>query len=144
MNAPGGLDPIRRACQTAGCYTLSAGTSKPTVVLTRLLDALAILDPEVHRGMEGPEGVCAAIPPDALGDELNAWWSSEEANAVLQRVFGAINDAAPDGFACMYSVGDRLELARIDAARNAEEPSAQPSSCVSAVRWRVRPSEREP
>ena len=135
------LDPIRRACQVAGCYTLSVGTSKPTVVLARLLDALGILDPEMHRQVTGPDGEYAAIPAEALRDESNAWWETEKANAFLQRVFGAINDAAPEGFACICSADNRLELARLEEESTVEESRSDPAPRVSALRTRVRPPE---
>lgn len=138
MNTNRVLDPIRRACQVAGCYTISVGTTDPTVVLTRLLDALAILDPEVHRVMTGPEGECAAIPPEALRDESSAWWDTEKADVLLQRLLGALNAAAPEGFACLYSAGDRFELARIAEDYATEESRSEPTPRVSALRMRVR------
>jgi hypothetical protein len=58
----------------------------------------------------------------------------------LQSVIGAINAAAPVGFACSYADLDRIELARIDADgiehRGADVRVPVPPS-VSAVRERM-------
>jgi hypothetical protein len=140
---------ITDACNTNGFYTLSAGTLDPSVVLTRLLDALALLDPQSHEVITAAAGQYACIPRAALEDALSDWWNTDDAQALLERIIAAINAAAPPGYVCVYRAGDCLELARIDTAPpGAGAPSAAPSSAeppsvvlapkVSAVRARVR------
>jgi hypothetical protein len=132
------------ACKTNGFYTLSAGTLDPAVVLTRLLDALALLDPRSHEVITASDGQYACIPGAALRDELSAWWNTDAAQSLLERIIAAINAAAPEGYVCSYRAGDCLVLAPIDA--EPPEPGAPtviPASGglapnVSVVRARVR------
>jgi len=116
---------ITDACKTNGHYTLSTGTLDPSVVLTRLLDALAHLDPGSHEVITAPDGQYACIPREALEDELSEWWNTDAAQALLERIIAAINAAAPPGYVCTYRAGDCLELARIVTATT---PAGAPSS----------------
>jgi hypothetical protein len=111
----------------------------PAIVLPRLLDALAVLNPRAHRALVAPDGAYASIPAEVLHDASNPWWDTVMANRVLQSMLGALNAAAPVGFCCVYSDGDRFELARYDEPRRQREP-AQPPACTrrsSRVRCRV-------
>lgn len=134
-------DPISHACRVAGGYTISAGTSNPAVALGRLLDALAILDPEAHRVIMEPGGEYASVPREALDDESHAWWSTESADGLLRLLFATINSAAPEGFGCMCGADDRIDLARLDQPLNSEESLSRPPPQFSALRARVRPPE---
>lgn len=107
-------------------------------MLTRLLSALATLDPEAHRALTAADGKPASIPEEALQDASSAWWSTDQAEAVLLGVFGALNAAAPEGFACVLS-GDRVELVRLAIPEEAAESLSSPPPYVSALRERVRP-----
>lgn len=133
---------VLHACRVAGCYTISAGTSSPAVVLGRLLDALAILDPETHGVITEPGGEYACVPVEALHDEANAWWGTEAADGLLKLLFASVNAAAPEGFACLCADGDRIDLARIDPECSPEESRSHPPAQISALRARVRPPQR--
>jgi hypothetical protein len=138
------INHIARACQEDGSYTISAGTMNPAVVFARLLDTLAILAPAMHGELTAPGGAYVSIPRYALAHELSPWWDSEEAAGVIKEVIGAINDAAPNGFACQLTKGERWVLTRIDDSSehdgsNAESSDSEPPPHVSALRARVRP-----
>ena len=132
------------ACNTNGFYTLSAGTLDPLVVLTRLLDNLALLDPQSHEVITAADGQYACIPRTALEDAQNEWWNTDAAQVLLERIIAAINAAAPEGYVCTYRAGDCLVLAKVDMLPPASgAPSVDPSAGVlapnvSAVRARVR------
>lgn len=134
-------DPITVACLTAGSFTLSAGTMDPAIVLERLLVALSVLSLAAHRRLVAPDGPFARAPEAALRDGASSWWGTEEASVFLQTVIGAINDAAPLGYACSYSDGDCIELVRLDAdgtdQREFDVNVSVPPK-LSAVRERVR------
>jgi hypothetical protein len=116
---------------------------EPAIVLERLLVALAVLDLSAYRRLLAPDGPFASAPPAALRDGASSWWGSDEASVFLQTVIGAINDAAPAGYACSFAEHDRIELARVfgldsrpfDVGVSAAGVSVPPS--VSAVRARV-------
>jgi hypothetical protein len=137
------INHIARACQEDGSYTISAGTMNPAV-FARLLDTLAILAPAMHEKFTAPGGAYVSIPWYALAHELSPWWDSEEAAGVIKEVIGAVNDAAPNGFACQLTKGERWVLTRTDGSAerdgaNAEASSSEPPPHVSAIRARVRP-----
>lgn len=132
------INRITQACIGAGAYTLSVGSMNPAIVLGRLLDALSVMNPGAHRALLAPGGAFASIPPEMLGDGSNPWWETAEATDVMDVIVAALNASAPVGFCCVYSDGDRLELARYDEPRRAREPSPPPASTRrSTVRTRV-------
>jgi hypothetical protein len=122
------MDPITQACMDAGAYTLSVGSMNPAIVLGRLLEALSVLDPCAHRALVAPGGAYACIPPAMLCDALNPWWESDEATRSMDLIVAALNASAPVGFCCVFSEGDRLELARYDEPRRARELAPPPAS----------------
>jgi hypothetical protein len=142
VNWKGDGNAISHACRVAGCYTISAGPSSPTMVLDRLLDALRILAPDTHRVITEPGGEYASVPPEALRDGLNPWWGTEDADSLLKLLFASINAAAPEGFACMLAEGDRIAIERIEPESTAEEDRSRPPPQFSAVRARVRPPQQ--
>jgi hypothetical protein len=115
-------DPITIACLAAGSFTLSSGTMQPAIVLERLLIALSVLGPSAHRRLLAPDGLLASVPASALRDESSSWWDTHDAGLLLQSVIGAINAAAPAGYACCWAELDRIELARIDAQETDRHP----------------------
>lgn len=134
-------DPITSTCLAAGSFTLSAGTMDPAIVLERLLVALSVLDLSAYRWLVAPDGPFATAPEGALRDGASSWWGTREADMFLQAVIGAINDAAPAGYACCCDELDRIELVRVDARESdwrqfAAAMSSAPA--VSAVRERAR------
>jgi len=134
-------DRITQACLSTGAYTISVGTMNPTVVLARLLDALVVLSPEAHRLLTAPGAAYSAIPPEVMRDSANAWWETDAANWVIQGLVSAINAAAPKGFCCVYSEGDRLELFYCGPSPGSRREAAPPPSVrrrYSAIRARVR------
>jgi hypothetical protein len=134
-------DPITVACITAGSFTLSAGTMDPAIVLERLLVALSVLDLAAYRRLLLPDGPFARAPEEALRDGVSSWWGTDEASRFLLSVIGAINDAAPVGYACSYGQGDCIELVQLDADGAEHAPfdvSISVPPKVSAVRERVR------
>jgi hypothetical protein len=132
------INRITQACIGAGAYTISVGSMNPAVVLGRLLDALAVLDPGAHRALVEPGGAYASIPPEMLRDALNPWWETPAAADIMDVIVAALNASAPVGFCCVYSEGDRVELARYDDPRRAREPAQPPASTRrSTVRTRV-------
>jgi hypothetical protein len=133
------INRITQACLGAGAYTISVGTMNPAIVLPRLLDALAVLSPSAHRELVAPGGAFASIPAEMLCDAANPWWTTATALAVVDRILGALNAAAPAGFCCVYSEGDRFELVRIEdpTARHAPAPTPSFTRRSSAIRCRV-------
>jgi hypothetical protein len=136
-------DRITQACLSTGAYTISVGTMNPTVVLARMLDALSVLDPRVHRELTAPGADYAAVPADSLRDGSSGWWESEAADRLIQGLLNAINAAAPKGFCCVYSEGDRLELFYCGPSPGRREGAPPPSvrRRFSAIRPRVRATE---
>jgi hypothetical protein len=136
------INHIARACQEDGSYTISAGTMNPALVFARLLEALSILDLAKHAQLTALGGAYGSIPWYAIASESSAWWDTKEATGVISEVIGAINAAAPDGYACQLGAGDRWELALVDspAVHEAEtaESFSEPPPHVSALRMRVR------
>jgi hypothetical protein len=86
---------IHEACDRAGFHVVTEGSDDPTVVLTRLLDALRILAPEIVLGATIFD---LEVPPDALADEAHAWWSSEYSETILGSLFQLLTWNAPPGF----------------------------------------------
>lgn len=133
------INRITQACIGAGAYTISVGSMNPAIVLPRLLEALAGLNPRAHRDMVAPDGPYASIPAEMLRDASNPWWETARATGLVQRMVSALNAAAPAGFCCVYSEGDRLELARHDAPLSGRDaaPTPPPGRRFSTVRCRV-------
>ena len=139
-------DRITQACLSAGAYTISVGTMHPTIVLARLLDTLAVLDPAAHGELLAPGGEYASIPRETLRDAEDPWWETEAASRIVQKLVAAINEAAPKDFCCVYADNDRIELAwcgetserggPIDDRCTAGAPASRQR--FSAVRTRVR------
>jgi hypothetical protein len=138
------IDRITHACIGAGAYTISVGTMNPAIVLPRLLDALAVLNPRAYRALVAPDGVFVSIPPEILHDPSNPWWDTATASRILQIMVGALNAAAPAGFCCVYSDGDRFELARYDEPRRPREPAQPPVDTRPSSRVRCRVAAPEP
>lgn len=135
-----GADPITVTCLAAGSFTLSAGTMDPAIVLERLLVALSVLDLSAYRRLLAPEGPFARAPATALRDGASTWWGTHDAGTFLQAVIGAINDAAPAGYACSCDELDRIELVRLDTHRldcRQFGAGVSISPAVSAVRARA-------
>lgn len=111
----------------------------PAIVLPRLLDALAVLSPSTHREVVAPDGPYASIPTQVLSDGADPWWATATADQILQLIMGALNAAAPAGFCCFYSDGDRFELVRYEEPTPHREPLPKAPSTrrSSAVRCRV-------
>ena len=135
------VDPITVTCLSAGSFTLSAGTLEPAIVLERLLVALSVLSLPEYRRLLAPDGPLAGAPRAALRDGSSSWWDTHDAGMFLRAVFGAINAAAPPGYACSWVERDRIELRRIDTSeldwrQLGAGVSAPPA--VSVVRERVR------
>ena len=84
--------------QSVGFAIVTEGTSDPRDVLARLLVALAELEPRAALAITGGALFPPTIPDEALADELHAFWSSDEATAVLGQLFRELNQAAPPGF----------------------------------------------
>lgn len=132
------IDRITLACIGAGAYTLSVGTMNPAIVLPRLLDALAALNPHAYRELIAPGGPYASIPSGMLVDAMNPWWETSAGHEIVQILVGALNASAPAGFCCVYSDGDRFELARHEPAKPPGEPARpSPPRRVSTVRRRT-------
>ena len=132
------IDRITLACIGAGAYTLSVGTMNPAIVLPRLLDALAALNPHAYRELVAPGGPYASIPTGMLADAMNPWWETTGAQGIVQLLVEALNASAPAGFCCVYSDGDRLELARHEPAKPPREPARPaPARRVSTIRRRT-------
>lgn len=134
-------DPITVTCLAAGSFTLSAGTLEPAIVLERLLVALSVLSLSEYRRLLAPDGPLACAPRGALRDGSSSWWDTHDAGRFLQAVFGAINAAAPAGYACSWVEHDRIELRRVDPwaldwRQHGAAVSVPPA--VSVVRERVR------
>lgn len=137
-------DRITQACLGTGAYTISVGTMNPTIVLARLLDALAVLDPRAHREHTAPGAAYSSIPADILRDPVNPWWETDAGDRVIQGIISAINAAAPKGFCCVFSEGDRLELFYCGPTPGSRRDAAPPPSVrrrFSAIRARVRTHE---
>lgn len=133
------INRITQACIGAGAYTLSVGTMNPAIVLPRLLDALAVLSPSAHRDLVAPGGAYASIPTEMLCDAASPWWTTATGLEIVDLIVGALNAAAPAGFCCVYSEGDRFELVRqADPSPRREPGRTQPfTHRFSTVRCRV-------
>ena len=133
-------DRITQACLSTGAYTISVGTMNPSIVLARMLDALCALDARLHRELTAPGADYAAVPSEVLRDGSNPWWETPAADRLIQGLLNAINAAAPKGFCCVYSEGDRLELFYCGPSPGRREGAPPPSvrRRFSAIRARVR------
>jgi len=112
----------------------------PAIVLERLLVALSVLSLPAYRRLLAPDGPFARAPATALRDGSSSWWATDEASGFLQTVIGAINDAAPAGYACSCAEGDRIEIVRVDTRELDPRQfgaGVSISPAVSAVRARA-------
>ena len=76
--------------------TVSHGTMRPQDLIPAFLDALAEVHPEAYEQM-----MAAPFPPVPSyvmdeGDD-SAWWQSDDAAWILESLFYALDEAAPDG-----------------------------------------------
>jgi hypothetical protein len=77
--------------------TISHGTMRPQDLIPAFLDALAEVDPAAHEQyMLMPFGPIPAYVYDE-GDASD-WWQSEGAHYLLEGLFDALDDAAPEGY----------------------------------------------
>lgn len=117
------LVTIAHVCRVVGSYTLSAGSTDPSVVLPRLLDALAALAPAAHTRLTGPSGMVSRVPAAALADGLHEWWSSEGGSDLLAEFMVALTLAAPSGFTCTFEPnGDVFALVPAGAESDSQPP----------------------
>lgn len=77
--------------------TISHGTMRPQDLIPAFLDALEEVHPEAYEQMMA----CAFGPIPAYvqdeGDD-SEWWNSDDAAWLLEELFDALNEAAPDGY----------------------------------------------
>jgi hypothetical protein len=75
--------------------TVSHGTMRPQDLIPAFLDALADVDPAAYEQyMLMPFGPIPAHVQDE-GDTSD-WWQSDDARYLLEELFDALNDAAPE------------------------------------------------
>jgi hypothetical protein len=132
------MNRIVRECLERGSYVLSTGSLEPAVVLQRLLDALRVVDPDSHQAFQAA-GAYAAIPLEALRDELHRWWGSDEALKLVENLIVGIDlSMAPHGFGITLAANDRFLLEPLDGAPAPGGTASGPPPSVSALRARVR------
>lgn len=137
---------IIRACRRDGRYPVSAGTMEPAVVLSRMLDALEVLDPEAHQTLTKPGSPISAVPLAASRDERHPWWNSLTAIALVESVILAIDRAgAPHNCALDFLGSDRFEIVLVSPTitenSNGVVDTSRPPPSISALRARVRREE---
>jgi len=74
--------------------TLIHGTMRPQDLIPTFLDALRELDSTRYAGLLLAGPVPAYVQDE--GDE-SEWWQSEDAGYLLEDLFDALNDCAPEG-----------------------------------------------
>ena len=76
--------------------SVSCGTLRKQDLIPAFLDALADVDPMAYAQLVlmpfGP------VPGYAQDDASSDWWDSEDASFLLESLFDALSDAAPEGF----------------------------------------------
>lgn len=102
---------IHEACERAGFHVITEGTDDPGVVLSHLLDALRELDPTVVGDATVYD---LPVPRDALLMEQHAWWSTLDAEAVMNTICGLLNRCAPPGFALHVEGDMRIGFFRVE------------------------------
>lgn len=116
---------IAHVCRVFGSYTLSAGSTDPSVVLPRLLDALASLAPATHAWLTAPSGVVSRVPPAAFDDGSHEWWSTESGSDLLAELMVALTLAAPSGFTCTFEPnGDVFALVPAGVESESQPPAS--------------------
>jgi len=73
--------------------TVIHGTLRAQDLILAFSDALDAIDPEATAKIRA-EGW---VPESAINDDDDAWWSSEAPSWIMDDLFDALNDAAPDG-----------------------------------------------
>ena len=82
---------------TINVGTVSHGTMRPQDLIPAFLDCLAEVWPEAYEGyMVAAFGPIPAYVQDE-GDD-SEWWDSEDAHYLLDGLFDALNEAAPEGY----------------------------------------------
>jgi len=76
--------------------SISHGTMRPQDLIPRFLDALREYAPAMYAQIIAAS--IPVIPSDAQIDEDHPWWSSEEAQYLLENLFDALEECAPDGY----------------------------------------------
>ena len=77
--------------------TVSHGTMRPQDLIPSFLDVLAEVAPAEYQQMMIPGCGFPAVPSYALEDDDSEWWDSDAASWILECLFDALNDHAPDG-----------------------------------------------
>lgn len=72
--------------------SISHATMRPQDLIPRFLDFLREYAPEKYTQVIHPP----VVPSDAL-DEDHPWWGSEEAHYLLEDLFDALEEIAPEG-----------------------------------------------
>jgi hypothetical protein len=76
--------------------TVICGTLRPQDLIPAFLDALRVVAPDAYAQV-----VCApfgVVPADVNDGDSSAWWDGEDAAALLESLFDALNENAPDGY----------------------------------------------
>lgn len=77
--------------------TVSHGTMRPQDLIPAFLSELERLDPAAYQQVMIPGAGFPAVPNHALEDEDADWWQSEDCGFVLDELFDALNEFAPEG-----------------------------------------------
>lgn len=81
----------------AAIGTVSHGTLRSQDLIPAFLDVLRGENPAAHQQMTAPGVGFAAVPAHALEDDDADWWRSEDAIGVLDSLFDALDECAPEG-----------------------------------------------
>ena len=84
---------IRARCEHAGFFVIADTDALPALVISRMLEALRALAPEMP-ALPGLD----AIPEAAAGDEAHPWWDSAESATALAELSSELLRWAPPGF----------------------------------------------
>lgn len=78
--------------------TISHGTLRTQDLIPAFLDVLRIHNPEAYQQIMIPDAGFSALPSYAQEDDSSDWWDSEDAGWLLESLFDALNELAPEGY----------------------------------------------